>query len=232
MAHILLIEDETNLRESIELNLKLENYRVTALDRGSEIIALLEKQHFDLIILDIMLPQINGLDICQIIRNHHYHTPILLLSAKSDSQDRAAGLKVGADDYMVKPFELDELLFRIKKLLQGATSNALPSHTAPKEYTFAGANIFYPASLEVQIFSGKRVILSKKESLLLTLLLENKNTPVPRNKMMHFIWGFSVYSNTRTIDNFILKFRKLFETNPHKPKHFLSKRSIGYMYQE
>lgn len=230
--NILFIEDETSLRDSITLNLELEGFQVLALERGSRAIELLTKKSFDLLLLDIMLPEIDGITLCQKLRELGYNLPILLLSAKSDSADRALGLKAGADDYMVKPFELMELIFRINKLLSRSSENRINNTFSEiREYVFAGGHRFFPHTLTAILKTKEQIVLSKKETQLLKLLLDNKNTTIPRESILSY-WGHSALSNARTIDNVILKLRKLFEPNPANPCYFISRRSVGYAYLE
>lgn len=230
--HILLIEDELSLREGLTMNLQTEGCIVTERADGTDLLRMLSKQYFDLIILDIMLPKIDGIDLCKAVRNAGYEVPILLLSAKAQSQDRAVGLKAGADDYMVKPFELDELLFRIRKLTAQRHSPYASDKKPQKQYVFCEGNIFYPESLEVKTHQQKSVLLSKKEGLLLKIFLEHKNVIISREKIFHYVYGYTVYPSSRTIDNLILKFRKYFEPTPNQPRFFISKRGAGYMYTE
>lgn len=229
---ILFIEDETSLRDSITLNLELEGFQVSAWERGSTIVDLLAQKPFDLLLMDVMLPEIDGISLCAKVRDAGYKLPILLLSAKSDSADRVSGLQAGADDYMVKPFELAELIFRINKLLSRA---GIPPQNSTfyeiREYVFAGGNRFFPHTLSAVLRNREQVVLSKKETQLLKLLLDNKNTTITRERILGY-WGHSALANTRTIDNIILRLRKLFEPDPSKPRYFISKRSVGYAYLE
>lgn len=230
--NILFIEDETSLRDSIKLNLELEGFQVWALERGVTALDLLSERNFDLLLLDVMLPEIDGISLCRQIRDAGYILPILLLSAKSDSADRVSGLQAGADDYMVKPFELAELIFRINKLLSRV---GLPVQNNTfceiREYVFAGGNRFFPHTLSAIPRGQEQIVLSKKETQLLKLLLDNKNTTITRERILDY-WGHSALSNTRTIDNIILRLRKLFEPDPANPRYFVSKRSVGYAYLE
>lgn len=231
--NILFVEDETSLRDSITLNLELEGFQVMALERGARVADLLANKPFDLLILDVMLPEIDGISLCKKLRELGQNLPILLLSAKSDSIDRALGLQAGADDYMVKPFELAELIFRINKLLikGGQRLNGDNIFYEVREYVFAGGNRFFPHTLTAITYNQEQVVLTKKETQLLKLLLDNKNTTIERERILGY-WGHSAFSNTRTIDNVILRLRKLFEPYPANPRYFISRRGIGYAYLE
>ena len=203
--HIVLIEDEEHLHETLKLNLELEGYTVSSAFNGREAIQLLHQVAADLVILDIMLPEVDGYSIIEHLRLNNIQTPILVLSAKNTSENRVHGLKLGADDYLTKPFNLEELLLRVGKLLQ---KNILQSASASSlhEYSFADHTIHFD-SLEVKLASGETIQLTKTEGLLLKLLIENKNTVVSREKILQSVWGYQVFPNTRTIDNFIANFR-------------------------
>jgi two-component system alkaline phosphatase synthesis response regulator PhoP len=225
MKRILLVEDEDNIRNLIKMNLEMEAYEVLSLDSGKLVMDYFADQHFDLIILDIMLPDTNGLDICEQIRLTNPNIPIIFVSAKDTSEDRILGLKKGADDYLTKPFNLEELLLRIEKLI--ARSNAEVKENM-QLYHF-GKNSINFSSYEATGGSGN-FILTKKEAMLLKLLIERENEVVSRQQILRSVWGYDVFPSTRTIDNFILSFRKYFEENPKEPKYFHSIRGIGYKF--
>jgi len=227
---ILLVEDEENLQEALKLNLELEDYEVTSAWNGVEALDLVQKEHFDLMILDVMLPELDGISVCETIRLQNNEIPILILSAKNSSADRVLGLKKGADDYLTKPFNLEELLLRVSKLLQ--KSKQLTARKPVEQvYTF-GKNSIDFSSLECSTKDGSKITLTKKEIMLLKLLIENKNEVVTREKILQSVWGYNVYPTTRTIDNFILNFRKYFEEDSRNPKYFHSIRGIGYKFTE
>jgi two-component system alkaline phosphatase synthesis response regulator PhoP len=227
---ILLVEDEENLQEALKLNLELEDYEVTSAWNGVEALALIQKEHFDLLILDVMLPELDGISVVESIRLQNNDIPVLILSAKNSSADRVLGLKKGADDYLTKPFNLEELLLRVSKLLQKSKQLA---ERKPVEqlYTF-GKNKIDFATLQCTTRGGAVITLTKKEMMLLKLLIENKNEVVTREKILQAVWGYNVYPTTRTIDNFILNFRKYFEEDSRNPKYFQSVRGIGYKFTE
>lgn len=227
---ILLVEDEENLQEALKLNLELENYDVTVADDGLAALEAVQKEHFDLMILDVMLPELDGISVCENIRLQNNDIPILILSAKNSSADRVLGLKKGADDYLTKPFNLEELLLRVEKLVQ--KGKQLKVRT-PIEQTYQfGKNKVDFKSLECITKDGSKITLTKKEIMLLKLLIENKNEVVTREKILQSVWGYNVYPTTRTIDNFILNFRKYFEEDSRNPKYFHSIRGIGYKFTE
>jgi two-component system alkaline phosphatase synthesis response regulator PhoP len=225
---ILLVEDEENLQEALKLNLELEGYEITGAYDGAEALQAVQKEYFDLIILDVMLPEIDGITVCETIRLSNPDIPILILSAKNSSADRVLGLKKGADDYLTKPFNLEELLLRVNNLIK--KSERLSSkEPIPDVYNFGKNKIDFKAS-EAFTKSGERVTLTKKEIMLLKLLIENKNEVVTREKILQVVWGYNVYPTTRTIDNFILNFRKYFEEDSRDPKYFYSVRGVGYKF--
>ena len=227
---ILLVEDEENLHEALKLNLELEGYEVTSAYDGNKALQAVQAEYFDLIILDIMLPEIDGITTLESIRVQNNNVPVLILSAKNNSADKILGLKKGADDYLTKPFNLEELLLRIQKLIE-KNKRLLDKDTVGDTYSFGRNHIDFKAQ-EARTKSGERIQLSKKETMLLKLLIENKNDVVPREKILQTVWGYNVYPTTRTIDNFILSFRKYFEEDSRNPRYFHSVRGVGYKYSE
>ena len=227
---ILLVEDEENLHEALKLNLELEGYDVTSAFDGANAIKAVEAEYFDLIILDVMLPEMDGISVAESIRLGNNEVPILILSARNSSADRVLGLKKGADDYLTKPFNLEELLLRVHKLIN-KNKKLLDKSSVGNSYTF-GRNIIDFKAQEATTQSSGKIQLSKKETMLLKLLIENKNEVVPREKILQAVWGYNVYPTTRTIDNFILNFRKYFEEDSRNPKFFHSVRGVGYKYSE
>lgn len=230
-GEILLVEDEENLHETLKLNLEMEGYEVTSAYAGNEALKAVEKAHFDLMILDIMLPEVDGITIAQTVRINNNEIPILMLSAKNTGADRVLGLKKGADDYLTKPFNLEELLLRVEKLIEKNKKITEKESNIGDTYTF-GNNYIDFKSHDAISFDGKKIKLSKKEASLLKLLIENKNEVVPREKILLVVWGYNVYPTTRTVDNFILMFRKYFEENSRHSKYFHSVRGIGYKFTE
>jgi two-component system alkaline phosphatase synthesis response regulator PhoP len=193
-----------------------------------EALKAVQREFFNLIILDVMLPELDGIAVCETIRLTNPDLPILILSAKNSSADRVLGLKKGADDYLTKPFNLEELLLRVNKLIK--KSERLSSkQPLPDEFLFGKNRIDFKAS-EAYTKNGEKVMLTKKEILLLKLLIENKNEVVTREKILQAVWGYNVYPTTRTIDNFILNFRKYFEEDSRDPVFFHSVRGVGYKF--
>jgi two-component system alkaline phosphatase synthesis response regulator PhoP len=227
---ILLVEDEENLQEALKLNLELEGYEVTGVYDGVEALKAVRNEYFDLLILDVMLPELDGISVCESIRLQNNEIPILILSAKNSGADRVLGLKKGADDYLTKPFNLEELLLRVNKLINKSKRIA-EKQVIPDEYVFGNNKVNFKA-LQSTNREGRKIALTKKEAMLLKLLIENKNEVVTREKILQSVWGYNVYPTTRTIDNFILSFRKYFEEDSRNPKFFHSVRGIGYKFTD
>lgn len=227
---ILLVEDEQNLHDALRLNLELENYQVSSAYDGNEALKAIAGEYFDLVILDVMLPGIDGITVAETVRLQQNPVPILILSARNSSADRVLGLKKGADDYLDKPFNLEELLLRVKKLIE-KNERLQERNTVTEKYIF-GTNLIDFKAQEAFNKKNQRFRLSKKETMLLKLLIENKNEVVKREKILQSVWGYNVYPNTRTVDNLILNFRKYFEDDSRNPRHFHSVRGVGYKYTE
>ncbi len=225
MISICVVEDEKSLRDMIQLNLELENYTVTTFKDGKEALNVFEKKiDFNLIILDVMLPFVSGLDLCRFIREKS-NVPILFLSAKGTTADRVNGLKLGANDYLPKPFDLEELLLKVQILSQTKFGN--------KEILFfeIGDYNIDLSSFEVKNIAGKQVhVFSKREVELLKLFKEKEYKVISRDEILDKIWGKDQFPTSRTIDNYILNFRKIFEIDPKNPIHFHSIRGVGYKF--
>lgn len=224
---ILLVEDEEHLQEAISLNLKLEGYTVTVVSDGVEALKAFKEERFNLIILDIMLPEIDGLQVCETIRLENTEIPILFLTAKNTSEDVVTGLKKGADDYLTKPFNLDEFLLRVKILLK----RSVPTTQSKEDldvFTFGNNKVNFKTFEAAK--GEKTFFLTKKEVMLLKLLIERESQVVSRDLILEEVWGYDVYPSTRTVDNFILALRKYFEEDPKKPIFFHTIRSVGYKF--
>ncbi len=228
-AKILLVEDEINLRKAIQLNLELEGFTVESTDNGKDALSLHKKNNFTLIILDVMLPEMSGFEICAEIRKQDSKTPILFLTAKHTSEDKITGLKLGADDYLTKPFNLEEFLLRVHILTK--RNNLIEQTKTITQYTF-GSNSIDFSTYEIITYNHSKIELTKREIELLKLLIEKKGEVVSREEILDKIWGTDVYPSSRTIDNYILSFRKYFEENQKSPKHFHSIRGVGYKFTE
>ena len=222
---ILVVEDEKDLADTIKLNLELEDYHPIVVNDGLDAISAFKEQSFDLVILEIMIPSINGIEVCENLRLQDSSLPIMFLSAKSRSEDRILGLKKGGDDYLTKPFNLEELILRISNLIARNETNTSNTITT---YSFGKNSVDFD-SYEAIGKQGK-FTLTNKESLLLKLLIENEGEVVSRERILQAVWGYSVYPSTRTIDNFVLAFRRYFEDDQKNPKFFISLRGVGYKF--
>lgn len=226
MAKICLVEDETNLNEMIVMNLQLEGHEVVSLADGKAGMEMAEESgNFDLVILDVMLPHFSGLQICEAIRKYS-NVPVLFLSARGTSTDKIAGLKTGGNDYLSKPFELEELLLRVKVL----TTGFLAVQQAEESFTIGNKTVNFETFEVVDQSSGEQLTLSKREIDLLHLFAEKEGKVVSRDEILDRLWGKDQFPTARTIDNYILNFRKIFEKDPKHPIHFHSIRSVGYKF--
>ena len=225
---ILLAEDEESLRELIELNLELEGYHVDSVVDGKAALEKTKHAHYNLAILDVMLPLLDGFAVCESIRLENQELPIIFLTAKNTSADRVLGLKLGADDYLAKPFNLEELLLRVQALIKRGLDRSAKSSEL-ESYHF-GENKIDFAQYTISTFRGETITLTKKEIQLLKLLIDRKGEVVSRKQILEKVWGYDIFPSTRTIDNYILAFRKYFEKNPREPEFFFSIRSVGYKF--
>ena len=222
---ILLVEDELNIARSLQFNLEQEGYEVQSTPSGKEALRLYGLESFDLIILDLMLEEMDGYEVARQVRQRDQKLPILMLTAKSTAADRIHGLELGADDYIIKPFHLRELLLRVQRMLKRSNWYAdKPS----QEVSIAG----YKVDIERLSGSGPRgpLQLTALEANLLETLTKNPNRVFSRGELLEMVWGYHSDVETRTVDNFIARLRKHFEEEPELPRHFISLRGKGYMY--
>lgn len=224
LSKVLIIEDELSLQETLRLNLELEGYKVDSLASGTNAIEHIRHSSPDLILLDIMLPGISGTEIYKALSKENIRTPVIFLTAKNDVKDKIEGLKLGADDYITKPFDLEELLLRINIVLKRNKTNSNAD-----VFSFDECEINF-LTFEVKTISGAVETISKREMALLRLLVDNTNNVVSRDEILEKIWTKDENPSSRTIDNFILNFRKWFEKNPKEPVHFQSIRGVGYKF--
>ncbi len=235
---ILVIEDETHIAEGIRLNLSMKGYEVMLASDGIEGIDAWRSWHPHLIVLDIMLPMMDGLSVLRTIRSDDARLPVLILSAKSSVEDKVKGLRCGVDDYLAKPFDLDEFLLRIQRLLErqswtvADTPSAASAETdifSGDEYRF-GNNVVDFITAKARCINGE-IVLTEQEVMLLRVLIANRGRPVPREELLKAGWGYSSSTTTRTVDNFMVRLRKYFEKDPKKPVYFKSRRSVGYIFE-
>jgi len=222
---ILIVEDEEALLSTLKLNLELENYEVMTAASGQEARSKFKDNNkiINLILLDVMLPEISGFDLCAEFKNIQPNIPIIFITAKSLSADKITGLKLGAEDYITKPFELEELLLRI--------NNVMKRHPVKNEnkYTFGNCEINFD-NYEITDVNSKKHTLSKREIGLLKLLTEAEGKVISRDEIIDTLWEEDENASSRTIDNYILNFRKHFENNPKEPRYFHSIRGVGYKF--
>lgn len=228
---ILIIEDEAHIAEGLKLNLSIHGYEVEISPDGADGLQTWKAWHPDLIVLDIMLPLIDGLSVLRNIRLEDEQIPILILSARGNSQDKIKGLTYGVDDYLSKPFNLEEFLLRVDRLLTrvslyrkkgGAVRPALAA------YVF-GENRINFETAEAQCKCGN-IRLTEQELKLLKLFIRHRGSPLSRKQLLEIGWGYTGKTSTRTVDNFIVRFRKYFEDDPKQPFYFKSVRSVGYIF--
>ncbi|GAB5416909.1 MAG: response regulator transcription factor [Crocinitomicaceae bacterium] len=225
MYSICVVEDEAALADMVRLNLELEGHSVEVVPDGAEALEIFKREiEYDLVILDVMLPNVSGMDLCRVIRKTS-QVPVLFLSAKGTTVDRIEGLKAGGNDYLPKPFDLEELLLRVAVLL-----NANQLNPDIESMEIGNCRVDFKTFEVSNRLNNETTTLSKKEVALLQLFQFKKGEVVSRTEILDKIWGKDQFPTTRTIDNFILNFRKLFEENPKEPKFFHSIRGVGYKF--
>lgn len=232
---ILIIEDDAHIAEGLMLNLGLQGYEVKTVANGIEGLQQWQEYRPHLIVLDLMLPGVDGMHILKNIRLEDERLPILILSAKAENADKIKGFRYGVDDYLAKPFNLEEFLLRIKRLLtrdawqheQEKINEGRPPGPGAV-YTFGGNRIDFVNAMAWG--RGNEIKLTGQELKLLKLFVTNRGKPLSRRRLMEIGWGYAPETTTRTVDNFIVRFRKYFEENPKKPVYFKSLRAIGYVF--
>lgn len=236
-SRILVVEDEKHIAEGIRLNLSLLGYAVQIAGDGVSALRQWKTWRPDLIVLDIMLPGIDGFSVLQNIRLEDEKLPILILSAKATPDDRVRGLSHGVDDYLAKPFNLEEFQLRVERLLKraawGRADNGAPEGDATARdavYTFGRNTVALDTGLADCI--GGEVRLTEQELKLLKLFIRHRGKPLSRSKILEIGWGYTGEMTTRTVDNFIVRFRKYFEEDPKKPVFFKSVRAVGYLFED
>lgn len=224
--HILLVEDEINLARGICFNLEQDDFRVSHVESGEEALERLRFDRFSLVILDVMLPGMDGFAVCRAIRGQDSRVPILILTARTDEEDRIIGLESGADDYLTKPFSLSEFLLRVKGMLRrSAWYRPEPIEEA---YRF-GDNEVFLLSYHARTAQGE-IDLTDLEVRMLSLFFQKEGEAVTRKELLERVWGYSSDTETRTLDNFIVRLRKYFEPDPANPVFFQTVRGVGYRF--
>jgi DNA-binding response OmpR family regulator len=228
-TQILLVEDEPNIASGLVYNLEMEGYRVTHVERGETALEKLWQDAFGLVILDIMLPGIDGIEVCRQIRKQDPKIPILMLTARSEDKDRIEGLETGADDYLTKPFNLDEFLLRIKGILR--RSAWYRPQAAPERHYSFGANIVNLHDCTARTEHGE-ISLTEHEVKLLRIFFRQEGEIISRKELLESVWDLNPDTETRTLDNFIVRLRKYFEKDPSTPIHFQTIRGRGYRFNK
>ncbi len=223
---IMLVEDEMHLARGICFNLEQDGYAVSHFDKGEAALESLRVDRFNLIILDVMLPGMDGFQICKLMRGMDSRVPILMLTARSEDTDRVSGLESGADDYLTKPFNLAEFLLRVKGMLR--RSSWYRPEPVEEGYKF-GINEVFLLSYRAKTAQGE-IDLTEMEVRVLSLFFQRETQVIPRGELLESVWGYSSDAETRTLDNFVVRLRKYFERDPSRPVYFQTVRSVGYRF--
>jgi two-component system alkaline phosphatase synthesis response regulator PhoP len=230
MSAVLVVEDDPHLASGIVENLRLESYEVHTVGDGRAALEWLQNKRCDLVILDVMLPHVDGYTVCRNLRERGDNTPVLFLTARGDPQDRVHGLEAGGDDYLAKPFHLQEFLLRVRAILRRRewyqSASASPAGATLR---FGGNEVDFRA-FRGHSWNGVTQELTEKEAMILKVLAERPGEIVSREDLLERVWGYDVFPSTRTVDNFILRLRKRFERDPAEPKHFLTVWGVGYRF--
>jgi len=226
-SKILIVEDEKHLAEALAHNLKFEGYETTVVGDGEAALDRLAAEESDLIVLDVMLPGISGFEVCERLREMGNRVPVLFLTARNTDADRLQGLRHGGDDYMTKPFLLEELVLRINGILRRQEWYQTP-------VVDRGVFRFGDSEVNFRTFKAKgpggEVQLTEKECMLMKLLVERQGQVVSRELILEKVWGYKYGSSSRTIDNFIVRLRRYFEPDPRRPRYVHSVRGVGYRF--
>ena len=225
---ILVVEDDPHLSAGVVENLRAEGYEVDAVGDGRRALEALAGRPYGLVLLDVMLPELDGFTVCRTLREQGNSTPVLFLTARGDPADRVRGLEAGGDDYLAKPFHLKELLLRVRAILrrwdwyQSASAEAGPLRFGENEVDFR--------AFRARSWNGMTQELTEKEAMILKVLAERPGEIVSREDLLERVWGYDVFPSTRTVDNFILRLRRRFERDPANPRHFLTVWGVGYRF--
>ena len=227
-ARVLVVDDEVHLALGIAENLEAEGYAASVVHDGRAALELLEREEFDLVVLDVMMPELDGYALCKHLRDEGNEVPVLFLTARGQTEDRIRGLQAGGDDYLPKPFALKELLLRVAAIVKRRRwYGDRASQAAP--LVFGGNSVDF-RTYQARAWDGAQHHLTHKEAMILKCLHERAGEVVPREAVLETVWGYDVYPSTRTIDNFILRLRKRFERDPEDPRHFHTVRGVGYRF--
>ena len=222
-ARVLIVEDDSSLLFGLKKNLQFEGYEVLTASDGEAGLGLAVDERPDLIILDVMLPRMNGFEVCEVLRSNKVEPPVIFLTAKALESDKVTGLTLGGDDYMTKPFSVAELLARIQTVLRRVNASEGEKLTiGPLELDLSGRSV---------LLEGKEVNLTTKEFELLCFMARNIGKVLPRERILQKVWGYNYYGTARTIDNFINRLRQKIEENPLEPRFLLTVRGVGYKFR-
>lgn len=224
-ARVLVVDDEINLAEGIRENLEFEGYVTDVAHDGAAGLQKAVSGEFDLVLLDVMMPKLDGLQVCTKLREAGVQTPVLFLTVRNDTEDRIRGLEAGGDDYLAKPFHLRELLLRVAAIVK---RSAWYSHDQ-STLAFGGSTVDF-RTYQATAWDGTEHSLTHKEAMILKLLSEKAGQIVTREDILDRVWGHEVFPSTRTVDNFIVRLRKRFERNPEAPVHIHTVRGVGYRF--
>lgn len=224
MKRILIIEDDPAISKGLTDALKEEHYEVVTAEDGEKGFQFAQNENIALIILDLMLPSKNGIEICTDLRKKGINTPILMLTSKKEEMDKVLGLEVGADDYLTKPFSVRELLARVKALLRRKQEIMKDI----EEYSFGSVHIDFKKQTALK--NNKPIELSTTEFKVLKYFIEHEGEVVSRDNLLDKVWGYDVFPTSRTVDNYILSIRKQIEDNPSEPKHLITVPKAGYRF--
>jgi two-component system, OmpR family, alkaline phosphatase synthesis response regulator PhoP len=229
-THVLVVEDDPHLSAGVSENLRAEGYGVTTAGSGEQALEWLATHGCALIVLDVMLPGIDGLGVCRSLRERGDSTPVLFLTARGDPADRVRGLEAGGDDYLAKPFHLQEFLLRVRAIVRRWDWYRSASATAATAVLRFGGNEVDFRAFRARTWNGEAQELTEKEAMILKVLAEHSGEIVSREDLLERVWGYDVFPSTRTVDNFILRLRKRFEKDPASPRHFLTVWGVGYRF--
>ncbi|HCX13681.1 MAG TPA: DNA-binding response regulator [Rhodospirillaceae bacterium] len=231
VSRILVVEDDFHLAEGMAENMRAEGYKTETAYDGRVGLEKAIAEDYDLLILDVMLPHLDGFDLCSALRAKGKNTPVLFITARGDPDDRVRGLEAGGDDYLTKPFHLDEFVLRVRAILRRwqwyKTSTEKP--IAGGILRFADNEINFN-TFRAKSWDGVTHDLTEKEAMILKVLAQHPDEVITREDLLETVWGYEVFPSTRTVDNFILRLRKIFERKPHLPHHFLTVRGVGYRF--
>ncbi|MBT9557535.1 MAG: response regulator transcription factor [Myxococcales bacterium] len=230
-GRLLVVEDEANIAAGLKLNLELEGFEVEVVRTAREAAGkLLDVDGYDAIVLDVMLPDFDGFELCRRLRAAGNHIPVIMLTARSSAEDRVTGLEAGADDYLVKPFALKELLARVRSALRRRAWERQREAPPPNTRTLAFGDALIDFDTHIVTVRGERLTLTQLELDLIAYFAQNPGRVITRSELLERVWKLRNYPNTRTVDNFLVRLRRYFEKNPAEPTHFLAHRGAGYQF--